>query len=158
MKSLTLLSLAFILAACSQQPGDNASVATAPTETADEFVARINDELAELSRENGAAEWVRSTYITADTAILASKASERYAEWHSRNVKASMAYDGMELAPQTRRALDLLKLARPRPHRTTRRNVAKSPRSQPLSKACTAPDSTAVATMIVAAARNSRTS
>ena len=110
MKRLALLFLVLTVTACSEHSADESPAATEPTETADEFVARINDELAELRREIGAADWVRSTYITEDTGILASKASERYAEWHSRNVKASMAYDGMELAPQTRRALDLLKL------------------------------------------------
>ena len=110
MKRLALLFLVLTLGACSERSADVSPTSAEPTETADEFVARINDELAELNREIGAADWVRSTYITEDTGILASKASERYAEWHSRNVKASMAYDGMELAPQTRRALDLLKL------------------------------------------------
>jgi len=110
MKRLALLFLVLTVTACSERSANESPAATEPTETADEFVARINDELAELNREIGAADWVRSTYITEDTGILASKASERYAEWHSRNVKASMAYDGMELAPQTRRALDLLKL------------------------------------------------
>ena len=110
MKRLLLLFLVLTLGACSERSADVSPTSAEPTETADEFVARINDELAELNREIGAADWVRSTYITEDTGILASKASERYAEWHSRNVKASMAYDGMELAPQTRRALDLLKL------------------------------------------------
>ncbi len=110
MKRLLFLCLALSITACSKQSADAPASAAQPTETADEFVARINDELAELNREIGAADWVRSTYITEDTAILASKASERYAEWHSRNVQASMQYDGLELAPQTRRALDLLKL------------------------------------------------
>jgi len=111
MKKLALIFLAISVSACSQQTGGDAPNAAAdPKETATEFVARLNEELAELTREIGAANWVRSTYITEDTAILVSKASERYAEWHSRSVKASMAYDGMALAPQTRRALDLLKL------------------------------------------------
>ena len=110
MKRLALLFLVLALGACSERSADESPAAAEPTETADDFVARINDELAELNREIGAADWVRSTYITEDTGILAAKASERYAEWHSRNMKASMAYDGMELAPQTRRALDLLKL------------------------------------------------
>jgi peptidyl-dipeptidase A len=51
----------------------------AATETADEFVARINAELADLNVESGAAGWVRATYITHDTAILSSLARQRYA-------------------------------------------------------------------------------
>ena len=70
----------------------------------------MNDELRDLGRELGAAGWVRATYITDDTAIIASAARERYSEWHSRMVKQSMQYDGQALAPATRRAMDLLKL------------------------------------------------
>jgi peptidyl-dipeptidase A len=102
--------LAIALAACSQQADEDTAAAAAPTETAEAFVARVNEELAELSRELGAAGWVRATYITEDTAILSSLARERYAAWHGDAVKQAMAYDGMELAPETRRAIDLLKL------------------------------------------------
>lgn len=105
------LSLA-LLAACSGGNNDAASEpeAAAPTETAAEFVARANAELKELGRELGAASWVRSTYITEDTAIIASAASEKYSAWHSNMVKQALTYDGQELDPSTRRALDLLKL------------------------------------------------
>ncbi|NNF50657.1 MAG: M2 family metallopeptidase [Woeseiaceae bacterium] len=105
------LSLA-LFAACSggKEEVAPATVAAAPTETAQEFVARVNDELQELRREVGAANWVRSTYITGDTAIIAAAASERYAKWHSETVQQAMAYDGQELDASTRRALDLLKL------------------------------------------------
>ena len=41
-----------------------------PSETADEFVARFNGELGELTREVQAAFWVRYTYINVDTALL----------------------------------------------------------------------------------------
>ena len=102
------LALVTLLAACSEQASDDS--AAAPTETAEAFVARANAELKELSRENGAAEWVRATYITHDTAILAAAASERFAKWHSGMVQQALAYDGQELSPETQRAIDLLKL------------------------------------------------
>ena len=106
MKKLLLLSVVFAISACSPQSPDGPARNTAPTETADEFVARMNEELRELRRELGAADWVRSTYITEDTGIIASAASVRYAEWHGRMVKESMAYDGHELYADTRRAMD----------------------------------------------------
>ena len=105
------ISLALI-AACS---GGNSgavdpSAAAAPTQTAQEFVAQANAELKELGKELGAASWVRSTYITHDTAIIASAASEKYSAWHSNMVKQALVYDGQELDPSTRRAIELLKL------------------------------------------------
>ena len=69
------------ITACSPQ-ATNRTQNAAPTETAADFIARANAELEELSSEIGAAEWVRSTYITHDTAIIAAAASEKYAEWH----------------------------------------------------------------------------
>ncbi|MEQ9561298.1 MAG: M2 family metallopeptidase, partial [Woeseiaceae bacterium] len=80
------------------------------SETADEFVARINAELAELSRESGAAGWVRATYITHDTAILSSLARQRYAAWHSKSVADSLKYAGQDMSPATARALEQLTL------------------------------------------------
>lgn len=58
--------LVFMISACSQPSSENAAM----TETAEQFVERANTELDELSREIGAAEWVRATYITQDTAII----------------------------------------------------------------------------------------
>jgi peptidyl-dipeptidase A len=109
-KAFAGVLLAIVLAACSQQAEEETTVASAPTETADEFVARVNDELAELIRELEAVGWVRATYITEDTAKLSARAGERYAEWHSNTVKQAMAYDDMDLSAETRRAIDLLKL------------------------------------------------
>jgi peptidyl-dipeptidase A len=97
------------LGACSERTAQQATEQP-PAETADEFVARVNAELADLERELGAAGWVRATYITPDTAILQSLARERYAAWHSRTVEQAASYDGQQLAPATRRAIELLKL------------------------------------------------
>jgi peptidyl-dipeptidase A len=70
----------------------------------------VNVELKELGRELGAAGWVRATYITEDTAILSAAADERYAKWHGDAVKQAVLYDGQDLSPETRRALELIKL------------------------------------------------
>ena len=97
------------ISACSQQAADEVAV-TAPAETAEAFVARASAELKDISREASAASWVRATYITEDTAIIAASASEKYAKWHGDMVQQALAYDDQELAPATRRAIDLLKL------------------------------------------------
>ncbi len=107
--------VAIALAACSpsediaeQTPAPQAT--TTPSETADEFVARANAELIELRRQTGAVNWVRATYITQDTAILASAAAENYSAWHGKMVEQALQYEGQELDPRTRRAIELLKL------------------------------------------------
>ncbi len=108
VKILAGLALASLFAACSGQAPEEP--AAAPAETAEEFVARANAELKELARELGAAEWVRSTYITGDTAIIAAAANERYQKWHGEMVEQSLAYAGQDLDPDTARAIELLKL------------------------------------------------
>ena len=103
------VAVTIAIAACAPPASKDAAV-TVPAETADEFVARANAELEELNRERDAAGWVRVTYINEDTAVLEARANERYAAWHGNMVRQTLAYDGQALAPETRRALDLLKL------------------------------------------------
>ena len=50
----------------------------AQAETADEFVARTNRELAELGLEVNAAGWTQATYINVDTQLINAKANERF--------------------------------------------------------------------------------
>jgi peptidyl-dipeptidase A len=113
MKTLAKLlagaMLVSLISACSQS--DDATVAdAAPDETAQEFVARANAELKDLYKEVGAANWVRATYITGDTAVIAAAASEKYAKWHGGMVQQALKYDGQQLDAKTQRAIDLLKL------------------------------------------------
>ena len=82
----------------------------AQAETADEFVARINRELAELGLEGNAAGWTQATYINVDTEFLNAKATERFLEYFSKAVEEAKAYDGQPMSPASKRALELLKL------------------------------------------------
>jgi hypothetical protein len=52
--------LVVLFSACSEQVADEITVAAA-TETAEEFISRANVELIDLSRQSGAAGWVRAT-------------------------------------------------------------------------------------------------
>ncbi len=108
---LILASFLLVVTGCGKEHAGEANVsAIAVTESAEEFVARANAEYRELWKERGAADWVRNTYITVDTAVISSLANERYSKWHSEMVKQAVAYDGQDLDPTTRRAIDLLKL------------------------------------------------
>jgi len=102
----SFLALLFIvLSACEA----DVSINVEESETADEYVARLNAELTELAREVQAASWVRRTYITEDTALLNSLADQRFTEWQNRAVAGSLKYEGQDLSPSTARALKLLK-------------------------------------------------
>ena len=89
--------------------------AVASAETADEFVARLNKELASISLEVNAASWTQQTYITVDTEFLAAKTNERLLGAFSRLVKESKQFEGQPMSPASKRAIELLKLGLPAP-------------------------------------------
>ena len=109
------LFLLLPLAACDGASAPSASVKSAPSETADQFIARVNDEIADNNIESGAISWIRATYINHDSAILASRSAEKYAAWHSKTVADSLKYDGTEMSDSTARAIELLKLSTSKP-------------------------------------------
>lgn len=114
-----LCCCALVLVSC---VSDNESDHT-PAETADEFVARFNEELKELNRHTITSNWVQATYINEDTAFLKSQQDQVYAEWNSKTIAESLKYAGRELSPETARALHLLRLmsAAPAPSDKARR-------------------------------------
>ncbi|RBP53297.1 M2 family metallopeptidase [Arenicella xantha] len=79
-----------------------------PKESAKEFVDRVEKEGLELAKEVEAAYWVRSTYITGDTGVLAAKAGERSLAFESRVVNQAKQYKGTDMAPDTARAIELM--------------------------------------------------
>jgi len=90
-------------------------VAIAAAETADEFVARTNKELADISLEVNAAGWTQATYITFDTQFLTAKAKERLLGAFSGLVAESKKFEGQPMSPASRRTIELLKLGLPAP-------------------------------------------
>jgi peptidyl-dipeptidase A len=103
-----LVLAAFGLTACKPQTGNTAA---ARTETADEFIARVNREMRDIGTELNQAGWVQQTYITEDTQALNAKANERYLEYFGRAVEEAKRFDMKQVSnPETARALELLKL------------------------------------------------
>jgi len=80
----------------------------AETETAKEFVARIQEESKALAKEVEAAYWVRQTFITPDTAVLAAKAGERSLAFESSVVEQAKKFKGTKMDPVTARAIELM--------------------------------------------------
>jgi len=79
-------------------------------QSADEFVARVNGELAALSQEAQAAGFTLDTFITPDTQLLNAKANDRYLAYLSKAVAEARRYDPHELSPASARALMKLRL------------------------------------------------
>ena len=120
IKSVCLILITLLcIAACQKDVSDRSAVKSDETEeqvadetgqSAEDFVAAINRQLEELDKESAAAAWVRVTYITPDTALIAAKAQERLLEFHSKSVELSKQYSGKPLRDDTARAIKLLVL------------------------------------------------
>ena len=108
-RTIGTLILAGVIAGCAADDP--------PKETADQFVARVNAGLQQRNHENAMAGWVMTTYVTPDTEQLSAEAEERVLEYYARATKEARVYDGVEMSPQSRRALTLLRqgLAAPAP-------------------------------------------
>ncbi|BFM05518.1 M2 family metallopeptidase [Halioxenophilus aromaticivorans] len=91
----------------STQPPQSATTAE---ESPEQFVERIQQEWVELNKELEAAFWVRATYLTPDTAVLAAKAGEKSLAFTGKAVAQAKQYHNVDMAPETRRALDFILL------------------------------------------------
>jgi peptidyl-dipeptidase A len=98
----------------SAAPGAAPAASAAP-ESADEFVARVNRELAALALEAQAAGFTQDTFITVDTQLLNARANDRYLAYLSKAVAEAKRYDGQQLSPASARALMRLRLNVPAP-------------------------------------------
>ena len=95
----------FVTAAAAALPAG-----TAAAETADEFVARLNKEFADLGLEYNAAGWTQATYITVDTQLLSARANERYLGAFGKAVADARKFEGQPMSPASKRSIELLKL------------------------------------------------
>ena len=119
VRALLALSIAAVLglSGCKAPPGtapagDAASnAAGAPAdETADQFIARVNEEYRKSYPELTAAQWLSSTYINDDSELVSAKANERYLSQLNRWIEQARRFEGQKMSPETERAIRLLKL------------------------------------------------
>ncbi|MEG3049863.1 MAG: M2 family metallopeptidase [Thermomonas sp.] len=116
---IALLALAVAgslgLASCKREPTPAPAAPGAPAaapagETADQFVARVNDEFRKISAELNSAQWLSSTYINSDSEMLAAKANERWLTQLNAWIEQARRYEGQQLSPENARAIKLIKL------------------------------------------------
>ncbi|MCE7032532.1 M2 family metallopeptidase [Lysobacter sp. GX 14042] len=107
------------LTACDRAPSPGAEGQQARTggerqadgeETADQFIARVNDEIMAMYPEITTPQWLSSTYINDDTQLLSAKANERYLAQLNRWIEESRRFEGQQMSPETARAIQLLRL------------------------------------------------
>src|SRR5581483_8388526 len=101
---LAITGLAAAVAVCSGQ-------STPTLDDARTFLERAEARLLKLSVEAGRADWVRSTYITDDTEILAAQANERAITATVELAKQAARFDGLPMPADMTRKMKLLKLS-----------------------------------------------
>ncbi len=102
------------ISACKRSPTpDEAAPAatTAPVnETADQFIARVNEEMRATYKELSSAQWISSTYINGDSELIAAKANERWLTQLNGWIEQARRFEGKPMSAETARAMTLLKL------------------------------------------------
>src|SRR5881394_22972 len=110
MRSIGLaLALLILVSGCagSRTSGDSAATAA----DAKKFIDDVNETLLKMSTESGQAGWVSETYITDDTSALNARANQRFIDKAAQFSKESVKFDKLDLAPDLRRELNLLKVS-----------------------------------------------
>lgn len=110
------IAAALGLSGCNRQASPDAATGAAATpdrsnETADQFIARVNEEYKKIYPELTAAQWLSSTYISDDSQLLSAKANERYLSQLNSWIEQARRFEGQQMSPQTARAIQLLKLS-----------------------------------------------
>ncbi|PPU93375.1 M2 family metallopeptidase [Xanthomonas albilineans] len=118
---LCIAASLLILSACRKEAApENVAPATphAIGESADQFVARINEQYRKQLPELTTAQWLSATYINADTQRLASEANARWLTTLNGWIAQAKRYQGQPMSADSARALQRLKqmTAMPAPH------------------------------------------
>src|ERR671926_502732 len=100
-----LVAAGSLAIACAQ----HASSAAPTAADAKTFLDNVNATTLKLGIDQGRAGWVQQTFITDDTEILSAQASQAANDAGARFAKESTKYDRVEVPPDQRRQLTLLK-------------------------------------------------
>ncbi len=103
-----IIGVIVLINSCTNQ-STSSSATSQQAESAEEFVARINKEILEVGRGLEIASWIRNTYITPDTAYIATKATEKMLAFNTRTIQEANRYNGQQLAPDTARSIQIIK-------------------------------------------------
>lgn len=95
------------LIACSKAPSNSdqtTPVATKPTKSADEFIADANKTYLDNYYEYNAAQWVYVTYLNDDSAMLATKANEKWMAMEKELLAEARLYKDVPMSAETKKA------------------------------------------------------
>ena len=96
---------------CTDNPNALSTSGTGAKEDAERFLTDAEKRLLDLNIKAGRADWVKSTFITDDTEALAAEANENLIAGTTELAEQSRRYESLDLSPENKRKLKLLKLA-----------------------------------------------
>jgi peptidyl-dipeptidase A len=105
-----LLSVGLALMSCTDNPNALSSSGS-PKDEAEKFLADAEKRLLDLNIKAQRAEWVKSTFITDDTELLAAEANENLIAATTELAEQARKYENVDLSPEAKRKLKLLKLS-----------------------------------------------
>lgn len=92
------------LSACSKAPSSNEVANSAPAKSVDEFMADANKTYFDNYQEFNAAQWVYVTYLNDDSALLATKANEKWMAMEKELLSAARIYQNSPMSADTKKA------------------------------------------------------
>ena len=99
------------LALCLLAPPVSLNAAPPTVKDADAFMTKAEARLLKLNVDDSRADWVKSTYITGDTEILAAQADQRAIAATVSLLKEGRRYERLKLPPELARKFKLLRLS-----------------------------------------------
>lgn len=95
---------AFGLVACNKTPSNKEQSNSAPVKSADEFIAYVNKTYLDNYYEYNAAQWVYVTYLNDDSALLATKANEKWMAIEKELLSEARLYKDAPMSAETQKA------------------------------------------------------
>jgi peptidyl-dipeptidase A len=109
MRPISFLLAFCILASGCASTGSGSNTPTAAD--AKKFIDEINETAFKLALEASQAGWVSETFITDDTSALNARANQRFIDKMAQYAKDAVKFDKVEIGPDLRRALNILKVS-----------------------------------------------
>jgi len=106
--TLAIAGICALSFGCAQTPPSSAPPTAAGARA---FLDNANATTLKLGIQQGQAGWVQQTFITDDTEAIAARANQAYNEAGARFAREAVQYDSVQVSPDERRQLNLLKVA-----------------------------------------------